>query len=114
MSKAIYAAYFTGGIGVSLGLFLIGDGIISGVDIGGLKYDGNLTPMEDRSLKGAVKFTLSPGQQLITGATATSQQDFIVPLHFPPDLEQGTVVEIQTPLGPVNARFEKLRDVDHA
>lgn len=114
MTMAIYAAYFTGAIGVSLGLFIVGDGIISGVDAGGIKYDGTLTTMEDQSLKGAVRFTLSPGQQLITGAIAASLQDFIVPLHLPTHFADGAIVEIQTPLGPVNARFEKLRDIDNA
>jgi hypothetical protein len=111
MTKQLYAAYFTGSAGVSMGLFLIGDGLIVGADIGGLKYDGSLAMAADGSLHGVVSFILSPGQRLITGAAAQSAEDFAIAVELPPDFSSGAIVELNTPAGPVNARFEFLRDI---
>ena len=111
MAKQLYAAYFTGATGVSVGLFLIGDGLIVGVDVGGLKYDGTLTVALDGSYRGVVKYTLSPGQRLITGAVAETPQEFAIRLELPRDFAQGAVARIDTPTGPINARFEFLRDI---
>jgi hypothetical protein len=111
MAKQLYAAYFTGAAGVNMGLFLIGDGLIVGVDLGGLKYDGTLVMAPDGSLHGAVSFVLSPGQRLITGAAAQGTEEFAISVELPPNFASGAIVKIDTPAGPVNARFEYLRDI---
>ena len=38
--KALYVAYFTGVAGQSIGLFYIGGGILAGVDVATMQYDG--------------------------------------------------------------------------
>ncbi len=111
MAKQLYAAYFTGAASVNMGLFLIGDGLIVGADMGGLKYDGTLAMAADGSLHGIVNFFLSPGQRLITGAVAEGSEEFAISVELPPNFASGAIVEINTPAGRVNARFEFLRDV---
>jgi len=41
MAKALYVAYFTGVAGQSIGLFYIGDGMLVGVDVATMQYDGS-------------------------------------------------------------------------
>jgi hypothetical protein len=61
MSKALYVAYFTGIAGQSIGLFYIGDGILVGVDVATMQYDGSYQTKRDGSLEGAVEYVLPAG-----------------------------------------------------
>jgi len=93
-------------------MFCIGDGIIVGADAGGLKYDGTLTERTDGSLEGVVQFMVPPGAQLITGLIARDLQTISTPVKLPRGFDDGkTVTLINTPAGPVNARFERLREL---
>lgn len=112
MAKRLYAAYFTGAAGNALGVFYIGDGIIAGADAGGLKYDGTLTERADGSLEGVVQFEVPSDTQLITGLEASGPQKIATPVSLPRGFDDGvTVTLINTPVGPVNARFERLREL---
>ena len=106
-----YAAYLTGRAGNGLLLFAIRGPTFIGVDGGGVKYDGRIE-IDDLGLKCTIVYVIPAGTpNLITGASppATDQR---IPLEFilPKDFWNGQVVGITTPLGPVNARFQKLRD----
>lgn len=112
MAKSIYSAYFTGAAGIAIGMFCIGDGVIVGADAGGLRYDGTLTEHPDGSLEGIVQFRVPPGTPLITGLTARESQTISAAVKLPRGFDDGkTVTLIHTPAGPVNARFERLREL---
>jgi hypothetical protein len=112
MAKTIYTAYLTGIAGTSVGLFLIGDGVLAGADVGGLIYDGQMSPTVDGGLEGIVKFLVPAGTQLISGLTATQDQKFEVQVKLPAGFDDGkTVTRIDTPAGPVNASFVGIREV---
>lgn len=74
MPRAIYAAYFTSFAGQSMGLFYIGDGVVAGIDISTMKYDGTYKAAADGSLEGAVEYIIPPGVSLITGAPPATRQ----------------------------------------
>src|ERR1035437_7011215 len=105
-----YIAYVTGRAGNSVILLAIRGTILSGVDAGGLKYDGEIVSVED-GFKCSVVYIVPAGSTLITGS-APATEDLRVPLEFklPKDFAKGVIVSITTPCGPVNAKFEKLRD----
>jgi hypothetical protein len=109
----IYAAYFTGASGNSLGIFLIKDGIIAGADIAGWKYDGSFSlSNDDRRIVGNIRFTIPPGEVSISGAIAGGEPlEMIVPISFPTDIRNDEFYRIETPAGPINARFDKIRDL---
>jgi len=111
--NGFYAAYFTGVVGNSMGLFVFRDGVITGVDVGGMHYDGTYTIDGVRSLlTGKITYVIKPGHALITGASAGSEPirvDF--PLELPTGFADGRVLSIPTPSGAVNAKFEKVRDL---
>jgi hypothetical protein len=112
MAKALYVAYLTGVAGQSIGLFYIGDGIIAGVDAGTMQYNGAYVANKDGSMEGAVEYVIPGGTPLITGAPASLTPTRVtVKLALPKGFDDGRVVAIETPLGPVNAKFEKLRDI---
>lgn len=111
-ARALYAAYLSGAAGKSLALFYIGDGVIAGVDVGGVTYDGHATYEKDGSLQGAVRFTAPPGMPLITGISGPTNPTVVsIPISLPPGFADGAVTRIETPMGPLNARFEKIRDL---
>jgi hypothetical protein len=107
----IYAAYFTGAVGSSIGMFLFKDGIIAGADAGGGRYDGDFNLTEDNQhIEGMVRFMLPIGNQSITGAIAEAEPIAIeVLLKLPTEFNRNDVHRIETPLGPINAKFEKIR-----
>jgi hypothetical protein len=112
MPKRIYTAYFTGVAGTSLGIFLIGDGLIVGADVGGLTYDGQMSGAKDGSIEGVVQFKVPAGGQLISGLKATEDQLITTPVKLPLGFDDGkSITRIDTPAGPVNARFELIREV---
>ena len=112
MKKAIYVAYFTGAAGQSIGLFYIGDGIIAGIDAGTMQYDGSYKENPDGSVDGAVEYVIPAGVSLITGAPpAPTPTRIPLKLSLPANFSEGKVVTINTPLGPVNARFEKAKEL---
>jgi len=106
-----YSAYFTGVIGNSMALFSFRDGQITGVDVGGMQYDGEYSVDDDKSLiTGRIVYVILPGQQLITGAAAGSEPVRIeFPLELPTGFADGRVLSLPTPSGVVNARFQKIR-----
>jgi hypothetical protein len=111
--KRICVAYFSGATGHTMGMFVIGDDFLVGADFGGLKFDGSLSPASDGSLSGVVRFTVPAGVQLITGLSASdAPQEVTAQIVLPSDFDDGKcVVRIDTPAGPVNARFERLREI---
>jgi hypothetical protein len=112
MGKALYVAYFTGVAGQSIGLFYIGDGVLAGVDVATMQYDGSYTTNIDGSLEGVVDYVLPAGVSLITGAPAgVAPTRVSVKLNLPAGFDDGRVITIETPLGPINAKFEKVKEI---
>lgn len=113
MSEALYAAYVTGSAGSNIVLFYISDTVVAGVDAGTGKYRGTAMRLPSGGLRGSVNLDVAPGQPLITGGVAPSTGHKI-PIEFdlPPGFDSGMqTILIKTPIGPVNARFEKLMDI---
>ena len=111
MSRSLYAGYMTASSGSSMGLFYLGDGILAGVDISGMKYDGTYELQLDGSYKGSLKYMIPSNTTVITGQSATEDTQVVMPLILPAEFWDGKVVRIETPLGLVNGRFEKIKDL---
>jgi hypothetical protein len=108
-----YVAYLAGRAGTSLMMLVISRGIMVGADIGGLKYDGTIEQRADASgYKCSVVYVVPPGTPLITAAPApTAPQRIPLQFDLPRNFADNQVVLIETPLGPVNAKFQKIRDL---
>ena len=112
MISGFYAIYYTGVSGSGIGVIVINNGIIVGADMLGGRYDGNYT---QSAIAGAydakVRITIPPGTSLVTGALAGPQPlSMDVTMVLPANLGGEQPIRIETPTGPVNVIFRKLRD----
>lgn len=106
-----YVTYVAARAGTAIILWVIRGTIMVGVDAGGLKYDGELQ-VTPTGFHCSIVYLIPAGASLITGTPVIAESQRI-PLEFdlPKDFANGQVVSILTPLGPVNAKFEKLRNL---
>ena len=107
----IYSAYFTGVHGNSIAMFVFKDRLITGADVGGGLYEGHFDLTEDgKNIDARITFTLTIGGQSITGASAADEPVRVeVPLRLPGEINKEDTFRIETPIGPINAKFQKLR-----
>jgi hypothetical protein len=111
MNPALYIAYFTGSGGSSVALYYIGDGKILGVDVGAMKYDGTYRIEADGSLEVTISYLIPKSALLVTGQSNSQEQRISSQYKLPAEFWNGQIVRIETPLGALNARFEKLKDI---
>jgi hypothetical protein len=106
-----YAGYFTGSMGNSMGLFVFKDGIVVGADAGKGRYDGEYVLTDGGNyISAKINFQLPVGGSTITGMSAQAAPLAIeVPLRLPTKFSPQDVHRIETPIGPINAKFDKLR-----
>ena len=110
--NGIYLGYFTAELGNSMGIFLIKDQIVSGADMGGGTYDGTLEFIEDENvLQGEIEFRTKDGGVTITGAVSDLPVQFRTQVKLELPLESKSFHRLETMTGPINVRFEKVRDL---
>lgn len=112
MPAALYNVFVTGSAGSNVILLYIDDKIVGGIDAGTGKYRGTVQHLPEGGIRGTVSLTINPGQPLITGGVSASNAPAI-PIQFdlPPNFDDARTILISTPIGPVNARFEKVMDI---
>lgn len=105
MIDGIYTAYMTGKTGQGMAMFVFRDGSIAGADMAGLTFSGKYTKENDR-VKGHVEYRMPANSVSITGAAFEKPSDVIsVPIDLPDQIDPNEVYQINTPIGPLNARF---------
>ncbi len=110
--EGIYAAYLTAAKGNGLVMLLFRAGRITGVDFGGVKYDGDYQLMDD-SYGIRVAVTLPPNLPLAEGGvTGPVEETYELKSVLPTNFTQLPFVRIDGRTGPINTRFVKLRDLD--
>ena len=114
MITGFYRIAFTGTAGSGFGMLIFHAGNIAGADVAGATYDGTYTEIPTTNdvnyqVTMAAPAGVAPvqtGIPLAAPATipisGTLRQD---------DVESGRPVLLQTPLGPVNIIFSKIRDL---
>lgn len=109
--RGLYCAYLTGVAGSAVILFLIEGNQIHGIDPTGTIYDGNIVPDENGNYMGTLRFSLLSGTQLITGQSKNSNsEDVLVQFTLGPHFADGqTITRLDTPIGPINARFVLIK-----
>ncbi|MGO7684374.1 hypothetical protein ACC696_06645 [Rhizobium ruizarguesonis] len=110
--NGFYAGYFAGGAGNGLAMFVIADGKISGADMAGVSFDGAFGEDEEGKLTGTVSVQVPPGVTVVQGVTAPAQGlTYEVPFAFPMKFDKEPFLELRTPLGNVNVRLQKVREL---
>lgn len=109
--EGFYAVYYTGVAGFGHAVLVIKDGIISGADVTGGVYDGKFTVGDSGGIVIEVRLTVPAGATLVTGQTLPSPYSQTINASLSENFANGQPVPVQTPLGPVNAIFKKLRNL---
>ncbi|MGO6815540.1 hypothetical protein ACCS67_11715 [Rhizobium brockwellii] len=109
--NGFYTAYFTGSAGNSMGMFIFLNGIITGADVGGGRYDGKYRYSVDGTrIVAEIQFSLPIGNLSITGIAAEAAPISVeMALELPVEFNAHDVHRLETPLGPINAKLEKIR-----
>ncbi len=76
-----------------------------------MKYDGVYRIESDGSYEGILTYVIPKSVLLVTGNSNSEEQRIEAPFKLPPEFWNGQIIRIETPLGVVNARFEKLKDL---
>lgn len=113
MSKVvdgIYAAFMTGTEGQGFGMFAFLNGQIFGADPLGVRFGGTYSVGEDNRITGTVRVEVPPNGTVIQGvSTGNTGFAYEVPIEFSSDFADIPFIAINTPLGPINVKLEKLR-----
>ncbi|MDE0147329.1 MAG: hypothetical protein OXM58_03070 [Rhodospirillaceae bacterium] len=110
--NGIYAMFYTGISGIGNAVFIMVDGKISGADVSGGILDGEYTAIKNNRVTFQARLTTPVGATLVTGQTVADKpitQEVSATLSA--NFANGSPVQIQMPMGPVNVAFRKLRDL---
>lgn len=109
--SGFYAAFITGIDSEGLVLFAAHNGKITGTDPSKVLFDGTYHIDEGGNLIGRVTVSAPPNGTLVQGvSTGPSGVRYETNFTIPIDFENRDYIRIDTPFGPVNAKFSKLRD----
>jgi len=104
--------YYTGVGGAGHAVFVMKDGVIVGADALGGMVDGTYSDADGDLLDVSVTVTVPAGASLVTGITAGKEPlKQIITTVLPKNLGGGTPIGVETPTGPVNVVFRRLRGI---
>ncbi len=107
--EGFYAVYYTGTSGFGHAVLVLNRGIVVGADAVGGIYEGAYSVTEDGSLRIGVTLTVPAGTTLVTGQTLPNPFSQTIEANLTSSFASGQTVPINTPMGPVNAVFKKIR-----
>lgn len=106
-----YAVYYTGQTGFGHAVLVLREGKIVGADVTGGVYDGTYTLEQNHTVTVDIVLTVPAGTTLVTGQTLTAPHSQNIKANIVEAFANGQTVPLNTPMGPVNAIFKKLRDL---
>lgn len=108
----IYVAYMAGAEGNGFGMFAFRQGVIAGADPIGVMFDGAYKCLSDSYLA-TVTVKVPAGGTVIQGVSSgPSGITYEVEFRLPDSFEEQEFHRVETPLGPVNIRFKRLRSLE--
>ena len=112
MIEGFYSAYMTGMAGEGQAMFIVHKGVIVGMDPLGMRFDGTYKTRDDGTgHDGKVSVGVPANGHTVQGVSSgPSGMTYEVSMTFPNDFMEHTI-RIETPLGPVNTRWVKLRGI---
>ena len=94
-------------------MLMLSGGVIAGADTGGTRFDGpyDVDP-GNRAINGSLKVQAPPNGFLLQGVP-TGEQGLSYDIRFslPENFGDLPFVTLETPYGPINVRFKKLRNL---
>jgi len=107
-----YASFMSGSEGQGFAMFVFANGRIVGADPLGTQFDGSYESKNDGGIKGSITVRVPSGQMVVQGASAgPTGMSYEVGIDFEPSAFDLDFIQLPTPLGPVNVKMQKLRDL---
>ena len=107
----IYSIYFTGSLGSGYAIFVAKDGVVTGADAAGCMLDGTYHRSDNETINLDINLGIPPGGVLVTGFQNGKDGDtHRIRAKIPANLGANQPILINTPTGPVNTLFRRLRD----
>ena len=108
-----YTVYLSGKAGNGFSMFTIRHGVIVGADMLGAIYDGQLEEDGTGGYKATLAVKLPPNMSVIQGGTTGPHGDsHHMTFELPTNFLSVDFVRINGKLGPINAKFVKIRGLD--
>lgn len=114
MIEGFFRIAFTGRSGSGLGVLVLDRGAVAGADVSGVMYDGSYNQSSEG---GTITFEIAmrapAGVALVqTGEVLAAPRTLPITGSVEQDeIGSGRPILMQTPLGPVNVAFQKLREL---
>jgi hypothetical protein len=111
--EGFYNIAFTGAKGSGFGNLVISRGTVVGADAAGSTYDGTYThDPKTKTIKLNVTMSAPAGVSPVqTGVPLTAAMSLPIETSIPEDFGSGKTILVNTPIGPVNVVFRKLREL---
>lgn len=115
MKEGFYSVIYAGAADRGFGVLVLDSGMVYGVDVGGVLYDGTYKFNEATGkIDVKLEMTIPAGTHLVQGVPPRPTE-WKMPIVAQLDRELGAErpITVQTPAGPVQAVFKKIRDFPH-
>jgi len=112
MLNGIFKITFRGSADWGMGILILKDGIVTGADVGGIKYDGKYKENKN-CIEINLELTVPPGATLVMG-TPPQSKEYTIPIILSvnkKDIEKNETILLELPQGPVNVIFNCLRNL---
>jgi hypothetical protein len=102
----------TGKVSQGLAMLVFRKGIIVGIDVAGIAYDGTYSETGD-GLAIHLNLSIPPKTFLVQGVTTgPEKEESALAFQLPPDFVSQPFIRINAAHGPVNVKLTKLRELD--
>lgn len=111
--NGIYAAYLSGKIGAGFALLWFKDGQIGGADASGVIFDGGYTKNGNNDYQVDLQVKTPANIRLLQGGLSGPEGiSYNLNFELPTNFYLSDFVRIETPPGPINAKFLKIRSIN--
>lgn len=111
MAAGLYQVMYEGAFERGGAVLYIGNGIIAGMDVGEIFYDGTYKTEADETLAGNMALTATTNGALVTGNTILAGQSVSVPFVLPSSFANGQPFQFNIAGRAISATFRKLKDL---
>jgi hypothetical protein len=108
-----YAAYLSAKGGQGLALLIFREGLIVGVDVAGVSFDGRYSETADGVVSISLLVKTPPNVALIQGGTSGPEGlETQLAFQMPRDFTSQPFVRVEGPRGPINTKLVRLRGLN--
>jgi hypothetical protein len=108
-----YSFVYSGAVGVGMGFFVIKDNVLTGADIGGGRYHGDVTENQETGGFNVLFDMFVPAGMVLAQNSAPQEIDLMkteISLQFKPDFDNGEPIKVYISPGDVTLMIKRIPD----